>query len=151
MFSGKPIEFQDSPLTNDGFWPDLNLADFQRARSIPADVDAGTVGDALLTAAAEVNGQLASVQEKHRAAGHQAADDVPGVSMGGISQLAAQYKKAVYARAKADLMGEFASVGRRESHPGQESDETRKGLLAEAAMVIRQIKGLKRATVRVIK
>ncbi|HDR2889416.1 TPA: head completion/stabilization protein [Enterobacter asburiae] len=150
MFSGKPIEYQDNPLQNDGFWPDMNLADFQRSRSIPADVDADTVGEALLTAVAEVNSSLASVQEKHRAAGYSTADDVPGVSMNGISQLAAQYKKAVYARAKADLMGEFASVGRRESHPGQESDDTRKGLLAEAAIVIRQIKGLKRATVRMV-
>ncbi len=148
MFSGKPIEFEDRPLTNDGFWPDLNLADFQRARSIPADVDAGTVGEALLTAAAEVNSLLTTVQDRHRAAGYQNADTVPGIRMGGISQLAAQYKKAVYARAKADLMGEFASVGRRESHPGQESDETRKGLLGEAAIVIRQIKGLRRATVK---
>ena len=150
MFSGKPIEYQDSPLINDGFWPDLNLADFQQARSIPADVDAGTVGDALLASAAEVNSLLASVQEKHLLNGYLTAGDVPGVSLGGINQLTAQYKKAVYARAKADLMGEFASVGRRESHPGQESDETRKGLLAEAAIVIRQIKGLKRATVRMV-
>ena len=148
MFSGKPIEYQDNPLRNDGFWPDLNLADFQNARSIPADVAAETAGEALLTAVAEVNNDLASVQVKHRAAGYATAADVPGVSMEGITQLEAQYKKAVYARAKADLMGEFASVGRRESHPGQESDETRKGLLAEAAIVIRQIKGLKRATVR---
>ncbi|MCX2201977.1 head completion/stabilization protein [Pantoea agglomerans] len=148
MFSGKPIEYQDSPLTNDGFWPDMNLSVFQRSRSIPADVDAETVANALLTAAAEVNSGLAGVQEKHRAAGYLTAADVPGVSMNGISQLAAQYKKAVYARAKADLMGEFASVGRRESHPGQESDETRKGLLAEASVTIRLIKGLKRATVR---
>ena len=29
MFSGTPIDYQDEPLTNDGFWPDLNLADFQ--------------------------------------------------------------------------------------------------------------------------
>lgn len=151
MFSGKPIEFQDSPLVNDGFWPDMNLADFQQGRSIPADVDAGTVGEALLNAAAEVNSQLASVQGRHRQAGHQTAADVPGVSLGGNNQLTAQYKKAVYARAKADLLGEFASVGRRDSHPGQESEETRKGLLTEAAMVIRQIKGLKRATVRVVK
>lgn len=148
MFSGKPIDYQDNPLTNDGFWPDMNLSDLQRSRSIPADVDAETVANALLTAAAEVNSALASVQQKQRAAGYQTAADVPGVSMGGISQLAAQYKKAVYARAKADLMGEFASVGRRESHPGQESDETRKGLLAEASVTIRLIKGLKRATVR---
>lgn len=150
MFSGNPIQYQDSPLTNDGFWPDLNLADFQKARSIPADVAAETVAEALITAVAEVNGELAGIQDKHRAAGCDSTDTVPGVRMNGVSQLTAQYKKAVYARAKADLMGEFASVGRRESHPGQESGETRNGLLAEAAMVIRQIKGLKRATVRMV-
>ena len=148
MFSGKPIDYQDEPLTNDGFWPDLNLADFQRSRSIPADVDAETVGEALLAAVAEVNGQLATVQDKYKAAGYAGAIDVPGARMGGSNQLTAQYKKAVYARAKADLMGEFATVGRRESHPGQEGDDTRKGLLAEAATVIRQMNGLKRATVR---
>ncbi|HGE6484089.1 TPA: head completion/stabilization protein [Klebsiella variicola] len=150
MFSGNPIQYQDEPLTNDGFWPDLNLADFQKARSIPADVASETVAEALITAVAEVNGELAGIQDKHRAAGYESTDAVPGVRMKGVNQLTAQYKKAVYARAKADLMGEFASVGRRESHPGQESGETRNGLLAEAAMVIRQIKGLKRATVRMV-
>jgi len=148
MFSGRPIDYQDEPLTNDGFWPDMNLADFQKQRSIPADIDAGTVAEALLTATAEVNGLLIGVQEKHRASGHSTAAAVPGVMMSGRNQLTAQYKKAVFARAKADLLGEFASVGRRESHPGQESDETRNGLLAESSVVIRLIKGLKRATVK---
>ncbi|HBV3229318.1 TPA: head completion protein, partial [Citrobacter freundii] len=27
MFSGKPLDYQDEPLTNNGFWPDLNLKD----------------------------------------------------------------------------------------------------------------------------
>lgn len=45
-------------------------------------------------------------------------------------------------------MGEFATIGRRDSHPGQESTETKAGLLAEASIVIRRMKGLKRATVR---
>ena len=68
--------------------------------------------------------------------------------MGGLNSLCAQYMKAVFARAKADLLGEFATVGRRETHPGQESMETRAGLLAEASVVIRRMKGLKRATVK---
>ncbi|EKQ3964551.1 head completion protein, partial [Salmonella enterica] len=25
MFSGKPLDYQDEPLANNGFWPDLNL------------------------------------------------------------------------------------------------------------------------------
>lgn len=148
MFSGTPVDYQDAVLTNDGFWPDLNLKDFQRQRTIPADIDAGTVAQALLAAAGEVNNDLTRVAQQHQANGHTTASAVPGVSLDGKNLLCAQYQKAVFARAKADLIGEFATIGRRESHPGQEGDETRKGLLAEAAVVIRQMKGLKRATVR---
>ncbi|MGH1593325.1 head completion/stabilization protein [Yersinia proxima] len=148
MFSGKPIDYQDATLKNVGFWPDLSLKEFQVQRTIPADVDAGTVAQALLTAAGEVNSDLASVEAKHHANGYSHAAEVPGVSIDAENLLCAQYKKAVYARAKADLLGEFATIGRRESHPGQESDETRKGLLAESSIVIRRMKGLKRVTVR---
>ncbi|MCW2482195.1 head completion/stabilization protein [Candidatus Symbiopectobacterium sp. NZEC135] len=150
MFSGTPVDYQDAVLANDGFWPDLNLKDFQEQRKITADMDAGTVAQALLTAAGEVNTDLVSVAQRHQTNGHATASAVPGVSLDGKNLLSAQYQKAVFARAKADLMGEFATIGRRESHPGQEGDDTRKGLLAEAAIVIRTMKGLKRATVKMV-
>ncbi|UQX61611.1 head completion/stabilization protein [Citrobacter sp. XT1-2-2] len=141
MFSGKPLDYQDEPLTNNGFWPDLNLKDFQAQRSLPADIDADTISQALLAAVAEVNAELENVEASWKAKGHTLAADVPGVKMGGLNSLCAQYMKAVFARAKADLLGEFATVGRRETHPGQESMETRAGLLAEASVVIRRITG----------
>lgn len=147
MFSGKPVDYQDAPLTNNGFWPDLNLKDFQAQRALPPDMDADTLAQALLAAVMEVNVDLVSVEAKHRAQGYATAASVPGVMMGQLNGLCAQYMKAVFARGKADLIGEFATQGRRESHPGQESGETRNGLLAEASIAIRQIKGLKRATV----
>ena len=150
MFSGTPIDYQDEPLTNDGFWPDLNLADFQEQRSIPADVDAGTVATALLTAAGEVNDLLQTVKDGYLAKGFGQASAVPGIGRPGENLLCARYKKAVFARAKADLIPEFASQGRRESHPGQESAETRVGLLAEGSIINRAIKGLPRVTVRQI-
>ncbi|MEC5342162.1 head completion/stabilization protein [Brenneria populi] len=148
MFSGTPVDYQDAVLANNGFWPDLNLRDFQAQRTIPADIDAGTVAQALLTAAGEVNADLLRVEQQHRDSGYGMASAVPGVSLDGKNLLCAQYQKAVFARAKADLIGEFVTIGRRESHPGQDGDETCKGLLAEAAIVIRRMKGLKRATVR---
>lgn len=147
MFSGNPINYSDVPLINNGFWPDLNLKDFQEQRAIPPDLDAGTVGQALVSAVTEVNAGLVSVEEKHRAAGYDTAVSVPGVTLGELNGLCAQYTKAVFARAKADLLGEFATIGRRDSHPGQESEETRAGLLAESSVTIRLMKGLKRVTV----
>ncbi|EJC6256948.1 TPA: head completion/stabilization protein [Klebsiella aerogenes] len=148
MFSGKPLDYQDEPLTNNGFWPDLNLKDFQAQRSLPADIDAHTIAQALIAAVAEVNAELGRVEAGWQAKGYAQATEVPGVSMGGLNSLCAQYTKAVFARAKADLLGEFATIGRRDTHPGQESLETRAGLLAEASVVIRRMKGLKRATVK---
>ncbi|TSG61065.1 head completion protein, partial [Salmonella enterica subsp. enterica serovar Mbandaka] len=39
-------------------------------------------------------------------------------------------------------------IGRRDTHPGQESQATRAGLLAEASVGIRRTQGPKRATVK---
>ncbi|MDI4600934.1 head completion/stabilization protein, partial [Salmonella enterica subsp. enterica serovar Infantis] len=112
--------------------------------------DAATIRQALLTAAGEINDDLVRVVADCRLSGHASAADVPGVEIDGENLLCARYRKAVFARAKADLMGEFASVGRRESHPGQESDETRSSLIAESTLAVRRIKGLKRITVAMI-
>lgn len=150
MFSGTSIDFDDACLTNDGFWPDLNVKDFQSQRTIPADVDAATIRQALLTAAGEINDDLVKVAAKYKSNGHNSAETVAGVAIESENLLCARYRKAVYARAKADLMGEFASIGRRESHPGQESDETRSSLIAESTLMVRRIKGLKRITVAMI-
>ncbi|EPU3107077.1 head completion/stabilization protein, partial [Salmonella enterica subsp. enterica serovar Schwarzengrund] len=46
MFSGTPLDYQDEPLANNGFWPDLNLKDFQVQRSLPPDIDADTISQA---------------------------------------------------------------------------------------------------------
>ncbi|MBP1037851.1 head completion/stabilization protein [Serratia fonticola] len=144
-FSGRPIDYQDIPITNGvEFWPDLNLKEFQQSRSIPPDLPATTAGRAVLAAIAEINADLAAVVSSHQSQGHDQAKDVPGAQMDGENQLTAQYKKAVYARAKADLLGEFPTIGRRETHPGQESAETRDTLLAEAATVLRNMQGFRR-------
>ncbi len=149
--SGKPVSYQDTAITNGvAFWPDLNLAEFQQARTLPGDLPASTAGLALLAAIAEVNDALAPVVRHWSGKGHQSASDVPGAKLGKENQLTAQYKKAVYARAKADLLGEFATIGRRETHPGQESAETRDNLLAEASFVMRNMLQLPRVGVHLI-
>lgn len=149
--SGRPIDYQDQPITNGvAFWPDLNLAEFQQLRKIPADLPAKTAGIAVLTAIAEVNHTCKDVVTYWTAKRHAQAADVPGAKMDDENQLTAQYKTAVYARAKADLMGELATIGRRDSHPGQESNESRTSLLAEAAIVIRNMLQLPRVGVHLI-
>ncbi|MGP9421524.1 head completion/stabilization protein [Ewingella sp. AOP9-I1-14] len=149
--SGKPVNYQSDAITNGvTFWPDLNLGEFQKSRTLPADLPPETAGLAVLAAIAEVNDNLADVVSHWTGKGFDQAKDVPGAKMGDENQLTAQYKKAVYARAKADLLGEFATIGRRESHPGQESSETRAGLLAESAFVMRNMLKLPRVGVHLI-
>lgn len=138
--SGKPLTVTPTIITNGvAFWPDLDLAEFQVSRTLPADLPPDTAGVALLAAVAEVNTTLADVVAYWTGKGCERAADVPGAKLGDETQLTVQYKKAVYARAKADLLGEFATIGRRESHPGQESLDTRANLLAEAANVMRNM------------
>lgn len=150
-FSGRQIEYQNEPIVNGvTFWPDLNLADFQKSRTIPPELPASTAAQALLAAIAEINDDAADVVTYWQGKGHATALDTPGAKMADENQLTAQYKKAVYARAKADLLGEFASIGRRETHPGQESSETRAILLAEVAFVLRNMKKFPRVGVHLI-
>lgn len=149
--SGRQISYQDTPITNGvAFWPDLNLAEFQESRTIPPDSPPKTAGLAVLAAIAEVNDTLAPVVSHWTVRGVLSADLVPGAKMGDENQLTAQYKTAVYARAKASLLGEFATVGRRETHPGQESTDSRANLLAEAAFVMRNMLQLPRVGVHLI-
>ncbi|MGA7588681.1 MAG: head completion/stabilization protein [Rouxiella badensis] len=149
--SGKKVTYQSDAITNGvTFWPDLNLGEFQKSRTLPADLPPETAGLAVLAAIAEVNKTLSPVETHWAGKGYDMAIDVPGATMGSENQLTAQYKKAVYARAKADLLGEFATIGRRESHSGQESNDTRAGLLAEAAFVMRNMLNLPRVGVHLI-
>lgn len=155
-FSGRRIEYQDAPITNGvAFWPDLNLKEFQESRSIPPDLPASTSARAVLAAIAEVNSHLADVVKQHQVEGYATALAVPGASIVGENgqqenQLTAQYKKAVYARAKADLLGEFPTIGRRDTQPGAESNETHATLLAETAYVLRNMAGLPRVGVYLV-
>ncbi|MGG6033103.1 head completion/stabilization protein, partial [Salmonella enterica] len=100
-------------LTNDGFWPDLVLADFRRSRTIPLDIPASLAEQALLSAVFEVNAALTGVKTRYTMQGINQASDVEGPQLNGKNALCAQYEKAVFARAKADLLGEFTAVNTR--------------------------------------
>lgn len=55
MFAGKEIDYSAATIRNDGFWPDVAVADFERRRALPADLDQQTTGAALLAAISEIN------------------------------------------------------------------------------------------------
>lgn len=150
MFSGNPIDYQDVPVTNDGFWPDLNVKDFQDSRSIPADISPATVSDALVSAMAQVNNSLVIQRQRYIDNGFNRAEDVIGPAYQGTNHIVAQYRKAVFARAKADLMGEWKSVVRVKDDAQAAGTETQDALLAEANFAMRSLKGLSRVGVSIV-
>ncbi|MGL4925626.1 MAG: head completion/stabilization protein [Plesiomonas shigelloides] len=158
MFDGKSINYQRTDIENNGFWPNIDAGDFERSRTIPATADHSMVTNALLTAIAEINLSLEQTCAGYQAKGYLSASVVPGPVASHLRDnlavtrnwLDALYIKAVYARAKADLLPEFATTGRRDSHPGQEAPESRRGLLTEATMAIRTIMARPRGSVSLI-
>lgn len=137
-------------LKNDGFWPDLVLADFRRSRTIPLDIPISLTEQALLSAVFEVNAALAGVKTRYTMQGINQAADVEGPQLNGKSALCSQYEKAVFARAKADLLGEFTAVNTRHADSNIDSNDTRETLLAEAAFVLRAIQGADRVGVYIL-
>lgn len=92
--SGKPLTVTPTVITNGvAFWPDLDLAEFQTSRTLPADLPPDTAGVALLAAIAEVNTTLADVVAYWNGKGCERAADVPGAKLRDENQLTAQYKK----------------------------------------------------------
>ncbi|KAB7715713.1 head protein [Plesiomonas shigelloides] len=157
MFDGKSIHYQQATIQNDGFWPDINAGDFERTRTIPPTIDHSVVINALLTSVAEINMTLVNARQRYIEQGFSRAQDVTGVvavmdedNTTRRNHLTALYTKAVYARAKADLLPEFAVIGRRDTHPAQEAPEVRRGLLAESAMALRAILQLPRCSISLI-
>lgn len=159
MFDGKTISYQQNVIRNDGFWPDIDAGDFERSRTIPAVTSHDTVLNALMCAVTEINAELESRKEAYLQQGYQSVDDIPGCQVvttdndgqqKRLSHVTVLYTRAVYARAKADLVPEAAGVGRRDAQSAQEAAETRRSLLTEAAMALRALTGRRRASVCLI-
>lgn len=150
MFNGLEIDYQEIIIQNDGFWPDINIADFQKSRSITAAVSSDLIRDALLTAISEVNISLERFKTKHIAGGVGAINDIKGINSDGINSVTALYKKAVYSRAKADLIGEFVAISNVKQQIDANQNEMESKLLAEGTRAIRAILGYRRSSVELI-
>ncbi|AZL84371.1 head protein [Aliivibrio salmonicida] len=154
MFSGSSgADYQDTVIENDGFWPNLNAGDFEKRRSIPTDMDSETVAYALAAAIAQINIALINKKTAYEAEGITSASDVPGQPMiDNKNLLVILYEKSVFARAKADLIPEFAMVQTKDAGDRVAENETliTERLLAESQQHIRAIFGKSRVGVELL-
>lgn len=150
MFSGQDFSQQKVIIKNDGFWPDLDLSEFQVERAMSPNINDRLLRDAIVSAVVEINLTLEQYKNTQISKGINRASDCGVVSVDGTSSTVIIYKKAVFARAKADLIGEFVSIASRDDKLGESQKEMKATLLAESTREIRKLLGLRRCGVALI-
>ena len=147
-FSGNPTKFVEQQIENDGFWPDLSLAEFQKAYRLPGEYLVETLVDGLITALVEVNADLAELKARWQSVGVSSVESADPMVLPERTFQAATYKRAVYCRAKASLLTQFATVTRRESaeNTGKELPERGETFLEFSQQAVRSLQGRGRIT-----
>lgn len=100
-----------------------------------------------------VNLELEMLKTEYQADGYQRADEIPAFpKIDDKNAVVINYESAVFARAKADLLPDFATVHQRKEgdHLAERSQETKNELLAESERIIRAMYGKNRATVALL-
>ncbi|MEG0885704.1 MAG: head completion/stabilization protein [Janthinobacterium sp.] len=94
-------------IENDGWFPDITLVDMRDAMRLDGTVTDARLVIAVVDAILNVNRELAQWQGQHAQAGITALADVPAARINRESRLLAQYRRAVYSTAKADLIERY--------------------------------------------
>lgn len=151
-FSGKPTSFVEQAIENDGFWPDLSVTEFQKGYRLPAEYLIEMLAADLTMAMIEVNTDLARKKAQWQAAGVSNVESADTTVLPERTFQAATYKRAVYSRAKASLLTQFATVNRRESaeNIGKELPERSETFLAFSQAAVRSLQGRGRITVALL-
>lgn len=147
MFNGRTQDYDDTVITNNGFWSDIYVEEFQKQRAIPLQIPIEMVKAALVAAMQGVDLDLADVAESYRKSAVNSVTEISSSLINGENYAETLYKKSVFARAKAELLPEFNTLSGREIHQNREYVAEQKSLLAEATHAIRTLKGKKRGSV----
>ena len=147
-FSGKPTTFVERAIENDGFWPDPSVAEFQKGYRLPAEYLVDMLVTDLSTAMIEVNRDLAKRKGQWLNVGITSVESADPRVLPERTFHAATYKRAVYCRAKASLLTQFATVTRRESaeNTGKELPERGETFLEFSQQAVRSLQGRGRIT-----
>jgi hypothetical protein len=147
-FSGKPTTFVEQAIENDGFWPDLSVAEFQKGYRLPAEYLVDMLAAELTTAMTEVNRDLAKRKGQWQNVGVTTVESADTTVLPERTFHVATYKRAVYCRAKASLLTQFATVTRRESaeNTGKELPERGEAFLEFSQQAVRCLQGRGRIT-----
>lgn len=115
------------PITNDGFYPDLEVGEFVGIYRIPSEVKAITIINALKLAIVEINVQLKPFKALIATATLDDYCTAHPYNIGDESVLIAKYKEAVFCYAKSQLFEQIKSFVRKQEaeNLAKEAPETR--------------------------
>jgi hypothetical protein len=147
-FSGKPTTLVGLAIENDGFWPNLDVAEFQKGYRLPAEYLVELLTAELTTAMTEVNRDLAKCKARWQNAGATTLESADPMVLPERTFQAATYKRAVYCRAKASLLTQFVTIIRRDSaeNLGKELPDRPETFLAFSQQAVRSLQGRGRIT-----
>jgi hypothetical protein len=94
-------------VTNDGFFPDIELAPLRDAMRLDGTVTRERLIHAVRAAMLTVNDELSAWRGRLGAGGNAALADVPSAKIDGESALLYRYHRAVYHLAHADLTEKY--------------------------------------------
>ncbi|WP_249962264.1 head completion/stabilization protein [Histophilus somni] len=150
MLNGRENPIADKQIENTGFFGAINIGDFQKQRAIPLQIPLELIESVLVYAIQSVEFDLNIVSQRYQKQGIKSVDDIQSPTINGKNFEKILFEKAVFARAKQELLPEFATLSARELHEKRDIVAEQKQLQAEAVQAIRQLKGKGRGTVDLI-
>lgn len=151
-FSGKTSTVVDQTIENNGFWPDISLAEYQKAYRLPGEYLAEVLVTQLELAIGEVNNDLRRLQDAWQALGITEVATADPMLLEERAFKVKLYKRAVFCRAKATALTDFATVTRREvaENTGKEAPEREDTYLAFSQQAVRALQGRSRITAALV-
>jgi len=113
-FTGTGGSQEAHPITNDGWFPDLDGQHMRESLRLDGSVTDARLEVAAVNAIIEVNRELKPWKAQQLAAGHPSLADVPADEIQGESQLLHLYRRAIYCSAGAELaerMRDYSATG----------------------------------------
>ena len=95
-FSGKQSYPHEGTISNQIFWPEMDLTRFSEEYRIPNDLDEKSVAEHLVQGMTDINFRLSDYRTEQQAAGYDALEEVPAEQVDEESILLVLYRRAVF-------------------------------------------------------
>jgi hypothetical protein len=151
-FQPTPGTAVEPPISNDGWFPDISVADLRAACRLDGTVTTERLTHAALGAILNVNQQLSAWRTAQQSAGVPDLESAPGPEVGGQPRALLLYRRAVYAATECELIERYrdfdttAKGDKRAQDMATRIDDARRDL----RWALTDLQGLRRSTVELI-